>query len=43
MEEKALVKLSGKAIGAILLGVIGAFILGVGMCLCMIFAKFPSY
>ncbi len=39
MEGKAPVKLSGKTIGATLLGVIGALLLGVGMCLCMVFAK----
>lgn len=37
--KKAPVKLSGKAISAILLGVIGALLPGVGMCLCMVFAK----
>ena len=39
MEGKAPVKISGKAIGATLLGVIGALLLGVGMCLSMVFAK----
>ena len=39
MEGKAPIKLSGKAIGATLLSVIGALLLGVGMCLCMVFAK----
>ena len=39
MEGKAPIKVSGKTIGAIALGVVGALLLGVGMCLCMIFAK----
>ena len=39
MEGKVPVKLSGKAVGATLLGVIGALLLGVGMCLSMIFTK----
>ena len=39
MEGKAPIKLSGKAIGATLLSVIGALLFGVGMCLCMVFAK----
>ncbi len=39
MEGKAPIKLSGKNIGATLLGVFGALLLGVGMCLSMVFAK----
>lgn len=39
MEGKAPVKVSGKTVGTILLGVIGALMLGVGMCLCMVFGK----
>ena len=39
MEGKAPIKPSGKTIGATLLGVIGALLLGVGMCLCMVFSK----
>ena len=39
MEGKAPIKLSGKAIGATLLSVIGALLLGVGMCLCIVFEK----
>ncbi len=39
MEGKAPVTLSGKTIGAVLLGVIGALLFGVGMCLSMVFAK----
>lgn len=39
MEGKAPINFSGKAVGATLLGVFGAMILGVGMCLCMVFSK----
>lgn len=39
MEGKAPIKISGKTIGATLLGVFGALLLGVGMCLSMVFAK----
>ena len=39
MEGKAPIKVSGKAVGTILLGVVGALLLGVGMCLCMVFGK----
>ena len=39
MEGKAPIKISGKLIGSILLGVVGALLLGVGMCLCMVFGK----
>ena len=39
MEGKAPVKISGKTIGATLLGVLGALLLGVGMCLSIIFTK----
>ena len=39
MEGKAPIRPSRKAIGATLLSVIGALLLGVGMCLCMVFAK----
>ncbi len=39
MEGKAPIKPSGKTIGATLIGVIGALLLGVGMCLCMVFDK----
>ncbi len=38
MEGKAPIKLSGKTVGSVLLGVSGALLLGVGMCLCMVFA-----
>lgn len=39
MEGKAPVKINGKTIGATLLGVLGALLLGVGMCLSMVFTK----
>lgn len=39
MEGKAPIKISGKLIGSIFLGVVGALLLGVGMCLCMVFGK----
>ena len=39
MEGKAPIKLNAKTIGAVLVGVMGALLLGVGMCLSMIFGK----
>ena len=39
MENKAPVKLSGKMIGATLIGIIGALLLGVGMCLTMVWSN----
>lgn len=39
MEGKAPVRISGKTAGAVLLGVFGALLLGVGMCLSMVFSK----
>lgn len=39
MEKKAPIKLSGKTIGATLLGVFGALLLGVGMSFCMVFEQ----
>lgn len=39
MEGKAPIKVSGKTVGAIILGVVGALLLGVGMCLSMVFGK----
>lgn len=39
MEGKAPIKVSGKTVGSVLLGVFGALLLGVGMCLCMVFSK----
>lgn len=39
MENKAPVKLSGKTIGATLIGFVGALLLGVGMCLTMVWSN----
>lgn len=39
MEGKAPIRPSGKAVGVTLLSVVGVLLLGVGMCLCMVFAK----
>lgn len=39
MEGKAPIKVSGKTIGTILLSILGALMLGVGMCLSMVFGK----
>ncbi len=39
MENKAPIKVSGKTIGAILLGIAGAFALGVGMCFSMVWGR----
>ena len=39
MENKAPIKLDGKTVGAVLVGLLGALMLGVGMCLSMVFAK----
>lgn len=39
MENKAPVKLSGKTIGATLIGMIGALLFGVGMCLAMVWSN----
>lgn len=36
MENKAPIKVSGKTIGAVLIGIAGALMLGVGMCLTMV-------
>lgn len=38
MENKEPIRLSGKTIGATLLGIIGALLLGVGMCLTMVWS-----
>lgn len=38
MEHKAPIKLSGKTIGATLIGIAGALLLGVGMCLTMVWS-----
>lgn len=39
MENKEPVRLSGKTIGAVLLGIVGALLLGVGMCLTMVWSQ----
>ena len=39
MEGKAPIKLNGKTVGSIVVGVVGALLLGVGMCLTMVFGK----
>lgn len=36
MEHKESIKISGKTIGATLIGIVGALLLGVGMCLTMV-------
>lgn len=38
MENKETMKLSGKTIGATLLGIVGALLLGVGMCFTMVWS-----
>lgn len=39
MEHKAPIKLSGKTILAVFVGVLGALLLGVGMCMSMVFEQ----
>lgn len=39
LEGKAPVKLSAKAVGSAVVGVLGALLLGVGMCLSMVFSQ----
>ena len=39
MENKASIKLSGKTIGATLIGIVGALLLGVGMCMTMVWSN----
>jgi hypothetical protein len=39
MENKEPIKLTGKAIGATLIGIIGSLLLGVGMCLTMVWSQ----
>lgn len=39
MEHKAPIKLSGKTIGATLIGIIGSLLLGAGMCLTMVWSQ----
>lgn len=38
MEHKAPIKVSGKTIGAVLIGIVGALLLGVGMCMTMVWS-----
>ena len=39
MEGKAPIHISGKTLATILVGIVGALLLGVGMCLSMVFGK----
>ncbi|HIY39382.1 MAG TPA: hypothetical protein H9835_09585 [Candidatus Agathobaculum merdigallinarum] len=39
MEGKAPIKINAKTVGAVLVGVLGALLLGVGMCMSMVFGK----
>ncbi len=39
MEHKAPVKLSFRQVAVVLMGIVGALILGLGMCFCMVWAK----
>ncbi len=41
MEHKEPVKISGKTIGAALIGIVGTLLLGVGMCLTMVAGNMP--
>ena len=36
MENKAPIKVSGKTLGVIVLSIVGALLLGIGMCFCMV-------
>ena len=38
MEDKPAIHLSGKAVGSVLLGIVGALVLGVGMCMVMVWS-----
>lgn len=42
MENKAPIKLSGKMIGAALIGIAGALLLGVGMCFTMVWSHMAA-
>lgn len=42
MENKEPLKLSGKTIGATLIGIVGALLLGVGMCLTMVWSNMAA-
>lgn len=39
MEQKDPIKVSGKTIGTVLFGIVGALLLGVGMCLTMVWSS----
>lgn len=39
MEGKAPIKLTGKTVGTVILSIFGALLLGIGMCLSMVFGK----
>lgn len=39
MEGKAPIKITGKTLGTVVLAILGALLLGVGMCLTMVFGK----
>lgn len=39
MEKKDPIKISGKTIGAALIGISGLLLLGIGMCLCMLWSQ----
>ena len=39
MEKKAPVRVSGKVLAAVLLGIVGALLLGVGFCMILVFSK----
>ncbi len=40
LEHKAPIKISGKAVATVLLGFVGAVVLGVGMCFVMVWSNF---
>lgn len=42
MENKAPIKVSGKAIGAALIGIAGVLLLGIGMCLTMVWSHMAA-
>ena len=42
MEGKEPVKLNGKTVGTVVLAIVGALLLGVGMCFSMVFGKMVS-
>ncbi len=39
MEHKAPVKLSGKSVMTVIVGIVGALALGIGMCFCIVWGK----